>query len=84
MAARATVVNFGRRDDAAMRELWAACDGGVVAYGDDASIAALTAAAAARGARPLAAFGSRLSGALVVAGASRPPPRRRRTVSPAT
>src|SRR5208282_5481459 len=56
-------------DDAAMRELWAACDGGVVAYGDDASIAALSAAAARR-ARPLAGFGSRLSGALVLPGAS--------------
>ena len=72
VAARVAVVNFGRADDAAMRELWAACDGGVVAYGDDASIAALSAAAAAAagGARPLAGFGSRLSGALVVPGAS--------------
>ena len=72
VAARVAVVNFGRGDDAAMRELWAACDGGVVAYGDDASIAALSgaAAAAAGGARPLAGFGSRLSGALVVPGAS--------------
>ena len=68
VAARVAVVNFGRGDDAAMRELWAACDGGVVAYGDDASIAALSAAAG--GARPLAGFGSRLSGALVVPGAS--------------
>ena len=83
VAARVAVVNFGRGDDAAMRELWAACDGGVVAYGDDASIAALS-AAAARGARPLAGFGSRLSGALVVPGRVRPPPRRRRTDSPAT
>jgi len=69
VAARVAVVNFGRSDDAAMRELWAACDGGVVAYGDDASIAALSAAAARR-ARPLAGFGSRLSGALVLPGAS--------------
>ena len=68
VAARLAVVNFGRGDDAAMRGLWAACDGGVVAYGDDASIAALSAAAG--GARPLAGFGSRLSGALVVPGAS--------------
>jgi hypothetical protein len=67
VAARATVVDFGRADRAAMRELWSCCDGGVVAYGDDATIAAL---AAARGARPLAGFGSRLSGALVIAGAS--------------
>ena len=71
IAARVAVVNFGRGDDAAMRELWAACDGGVVAYGDDASIAALSAAAAACGARrTLAGFGSRLSGAQVVPGAS--------------
>ncbi len=72
VAARVAVVNFGRADDAAMRELWAACDGGVVAYGDDASIAALRAAACASacGASPLAGFGSRLSGALVVPGAS--------------
>ncbi len=68
VAARVAVVNFARADDAAMRELWAACNGGVVAYGDDASIAALSAAAG--GARPLAGFGSRLSGALVVPGAS--------------
>ena len=67
VAARATVVNFGRADSAAMRELRSCCDGGVVAYGDDATIAAL---AAERGERPLAGFGSRLSGALVVAGAS--------------
>ncbi|MGA7761313.1 MAG: acyl-CoA reductase, partial [Candidatus Binataceae bacterium] len=33
VAARVAVVNFGRSDDAAMRGLWAACDGGVVAYG---------------------------------------------------
>ncbi len=65
VAARVAVVNFGRADDAAMRELWACSDGGVVAYGDDASIAALT-AAAPRQAPPLAGFGSRLSGALVV------------------
>jgi acyl-CoA reductase-like NAD-dependent aldehyde dehydrogenase len=71
VAARVAVVNFGRGDDAAMRELWAACDGGVVAYGDDASIAALSAAAAACASRrTLAGFGSRLSGALVVPGAS--------------
>ncbi|MGB6563459.1 MAG: acyl-CoA reductase, partial [Candidatus Binataceae bacterium] len=31
VAARLAVVNFGRGDDAAMRGLWAACDGGVVA-----------------------------------------------------
>jgi len=67
VAARATVVNFARADSAAMRELWSCCDGGVIAYGDDATIAAL---AAARGARPLVGFGSRLSGALVIAGAS--------------
>ncbi|HTQ25457.1 MAG TPA: acyl-CoA reductase, partial [Candidatus Binataceae bacterium] len=43
------------------------------AYGDDASIAALTARAASAGARPLAGFGSRLSGALlVVAPGARP------------
>jgi Acyl-CoA reductase (LuxC) len=70
VAARVAVVNFARGDDAAMRELWAACDGGVVAYGDDASIAALSAAVAGRGARPFVGFGSRLSGALVAPGAS--------------
>ena len=47
VGARVAVVNFGRGDDAAMRELWACCDGGVVAYGDDASIAALAPRAAA-------------------------------------
>jgi Acyl-CoA reductase (LuxC) len=70
VAERVAVVNFGRGDDAAMRELWAASDGGIVAYGDDASIAALSAAATACRARPLVGFGSRLSGALVVPGAS--------------
>ena len=75
VAARVAIVNFGRGDLAAMRKLWARCEGGVVAYGDDASLAALAAAAAeaderARVARPLVGFGSRLSGALVVPGAS--------------
>jgi hypothetical protein len=69
VGARVAVVNFGRGEGAAMRALWAYCDGGVVAYGDDASIAAL-AAAAARDTRRLAGFGSRLSGALVVSEAS--------------
>lgn len=63
VAARVAVVSFGRGDASAMREVWASCDGGVVAYGDDATIAALE---AGRGARPLAGFASRLSGALVV------------------
>ena len=70
VGARAAVVNFGRGEDATMRELWACCDGGVVAYGDDATIAALAAAAATCDSRRLAGFGSRLSGALVVAAAS--------------
>ena len=43
VGARAAVVNFGRGDAAAMRELWACCEGGVVAYGDDATLAALAA-----------------------------------------
>ena len=65
VAARAAVVHFGRGDAAAMRELRECCEGGVVAYGDDASLAALGAAC------PLVGFGSRLSGALVLpAGAS--------------
>jgi len=49
VAARVAVVSFGRGDASAMREVWASCDGGVVAYGDDATIAALE---AGRGARP--------------------------------
>jgi len=66
VAARVAVLNFGRDEESAMRELWRCSDGGVVAYGDDASIAALTARDATGGARPLAGFGSRLSGALMV------------------
>ncbi len=69
VGARVELVSFGRGEDAAMRELWACCDGGVVAYGDDATVTAL-AAAAARDTRRLAGFGSRLSGALVAVGAS--------------
>ncbi|HVB82012.1 MAG TPA: acyl-CoA reductase, partial [Candidatus Binataceae bacterium] len=34
VGARVAVVNFGRSEATAMRELWARCDGGVVAYGD--------------------------------------------------
>lgn len=65
VAARIALVSFSREDRAAMSAMWAACEGGVVAYGDDASLAALAAAGAAPGAREWAGFGSRLSGALV-------------------
>ena len=81
VAARIALVSFSREDRAAMSAMWAACEGGVVAYGDDASLAALAAAGAAPGAREwagadtrphggacprrFAGFGSRLSGALV-------------------
>ncbi|HZO81566.1 MAG TPA: acyl-CoA reductase [Candidatus Binataceae bacterium] len=64
VGALAEPVQFGRSDTAAMRALWARCDGGIVAYGDDASIAAL---GAAREDRAYLGFPSRLSGALVMA-----------------
>ena len=70
VGARVAVVNFGRGEDAAMREVWACCEGGVVAYGDDATLTTLAAGAAAHETRRLVGFGSRLSGALVVVGAS--------------
>src|SRR6202035_1159854 len=70
VAARMAVLNFGRADDAAMRELWVGCEGGVAAYAAAASLAAIAAAAGTPGALPLAGFGSRLSGALVVTAAS--------------
>ena len=84
MGARVAVVNFGRDEAPAMRELWACCEGGVIAYGDDATLATLAAGPVARETRRLAGFGSRLSGAMVVAGRVPLPPRRRQRDSPAT
>ena len=64
VAARLEIVSFSRNESEAMGAMWAACEGGVVAYGDDASLAALAAAGPASAGR-FAGFGSRLSGALM-------------------